>query len=100
MHGLLVRKQFAMKIRDGKKKKEYREYDAPEHCKNTPIYILSGGFKFCTVRIIKTRYMINGLWVWDIKLVKAFNPEVKYKHPNGAQKWVKDVDKIQEKLCI
>ena len=92
--GLLMEHQFAAMIADGTKTIEYRSTPPPKDKFQVPIYILSKGRVYAKVKI--TSYNGNNLqpqhaYDWHLEVIKAYNPQIRYNHPQGAQKWVKNV---------
>ena len=88
--GLIMMRPFAAMIANGNKKVEQRDSKPPDDKISVPIYILAKGKVYAEVKI--TSYFKNGgHWDWNLELIKAFKPPVNYEHPQGAQKWVKNV---------
>lgn len=89
-----MEKAFATMIADGKKTTEYRSTPPPKDKVNVPIYILSKGRVYAKVKIIS--YFGNNnqpqhAYDWKLELIESYKPPLRYNHPNGAQKWVKNI---------
>src|SRR3990167_6829470 len=98
-NGIIILEPYASAIINRQKIREYRSYDLPSHYKDTPLYLLSGGFIYGIIKFWKTEnYNESDGWCWYIELIKEFIPRIKYNHPKGAQKFVKNVNKLQTKI--
>jgi len=91
MNGLIVKQPFASNIIMGKKKKEYRSRAPPEQYRRIPIYLLSGGLVLGTIKITNYRTNFASGCTWYVKVIEEFKHPKLYRHPNGAQIWVKNV---------
>lgn len=88
--GLVMMQPFAAMISRGDKDVEQRDSKPPDDKINVPIYILARGKVYA--KVIITSYFKNGdHWDWNLKLVESYLRPLNYKHPQGAQKWVKNV---------
>ena len=92
MQGFIVRQPYANQIINGKKKFEFRNFKTNKL--NEPCYLLSEGMVLGTIMFTKIRE-INKDWkyAWSIKIIKKLTKPWKYKHPQGAQRWVTEVKK-------
>ena len=97
-HGFIILEPYASSIIRGTKIREYRSYDVPEQYKNIPLFLLSGGRIFGIIKFPKTEKYNEVDWCWDIEVIESWLDKPKYKHPNGAQRWVRNVNKLQIKL--
>ena len=92
MHGFIVKQPYSNQIINGTKKFEYRNFETKKL--NIPIYLLSEG-------MVLGKIMFTGIkkhnkdwkYAWKIKVLKKFTKPWKYSHPQGAQRWVKNVSK-------
>lgn len=111
MDGLIVKQPFANQIISKRKKREYRLWPPPDNKINRNIYLLSNGYALGIIKIVgtknlstrvrilklkgvKTRTAIKYRYAWLLKVVKKFRKPIRYRHPRGAQIWVKDVKLI------
>ncbi|MDW8084240.1 MAG: ASCH domain-containing protein [Candidatus Caldarchaeum sp.] len=111
MEGLIVKQPFANRIITGRKKRELRLWPPPTNRMNRKIYLLSGGYALGIVKIVgvegparrvrslrlkgvRNKAAIRYRYAWLLKVVKKFRKPVRYKHPRGAQVWVKNVKLI------
>ena len=95
MDGLIVLQPDANRIINRLKKTEFRNKMPPEGKINTPLYLLSGGYAVGKFKIAGFgRGKLNFRYGWRIKVIKKFSKPKKYKHPMGAQIWVKNVKLI------
>ena len=90
MHGFIVKQPYASQIINGTKKFEFRNFKTKKL--NEPCYLLSEGYVLGTIMFTKIKE-INKDWkyAWSIKIIKKLAKPWKYKHPQGAQRWVKKV---------
>jgi hypothetical protein len=102
LNGLIVLEPYATQIINGEKELEFRDKKPPVHNRNIPIYLLSGGFILGKIKIFGfgIRHNPGSKYYWRIKVLSKYKTKRKYKHPNGAQIWVKDVGtrKVQTRL--
>lgn len=94
-HGFIILEPYASKIADGIKVREYRSYDIPKDYMNTPIFLLCKGHIYAIIKFTHTEQLSNENWCWHIELIKKFLDRPKYNHPNGAQRWVRNVKSKQ-----
>jgi hypothetical protein len=81
-------------IANGLKQTEYRGTPPPKDKFNVPIYILSKGRIYAKVKIksyFGNNTKFNYAYDWNLELLEAYKPPLRYIHPRGAQKWVKNV---------
>ena len=100
IHGFIILEPYASAIIRGTKVREYRSYDVPKQYKDTPIYLLSGGRIFGIIKFPKTEKYNEVDWCWDIEVIESWLMKPKYNHPNGAQRWVRNVNQVQTKFPI
>ncbi len=92
MDGLIVLQPHADKIINRTKKTEFRNKKTPENKIKIPLYLLSGGYALGKFKIIGFgRGKTDFRYGWKIKVLKKFTKPKKYRHPMGAQIWVKNV---------
>ncbi|MCS7137770.1 MAG: ASCH domain-containing protein [Candidatus Caldarchaeum sp.] len=108
MDGLIVKQPFAGYIIEGRKKWEMRLRPPPADKLNREIYLLSGGYALGKVKIVsyvgplsraavlRTKRLHGGAspryrYGWVVKVVRRFRKPVRYRHPWGAQVWVRGV---------
>lgn len=111
MDGLIVKQPFANQIISRRKKREYRLWPPPVKKMNRNIYLLSNGYALGIIKIegarrlstrarilklkgVRTRTSIKYRYAWLLRVVKKFRKPIRYRHPRGAQIWVKDVKLI------
>ena len=99
MNGLIVLEPYATQIINGEKESELRYRIPPKQYQQTIIYLLTGGYILGRIKITGFGWDdYQGTYYWRIKVITKYKNRKKYNHPNGAQVWVKDVDKVQLKL--
>ena len=96
--GLIVKQPYANQIINGEKKIEYRSRKPPFRYRKIPIYLLSEG-KVLGVIIIHDHHQVDSdTWAWEVEDIHKYKLPEKYRHPCGAQVWVKNVYTIQSRL--
>lgn len=90
MQGFIVKQPYSGQIITKKKKQEFRNFKTKKI--NEPVYLLSEGFVLGKIMFTGIKE-INKDWkyAWDIKVLKKLSRPWKYHHPQGAQRWVKEV---------
>jgi len=92
MDGFIVKQPYSNQIINGTKKFEFRNFKTTKL--NIPIYLLSEG-------MVLGKIMFTGIkennkdwkYAWSIKVLNKLTKPWKYSHPQGAQRWVKNVSK-------
>jgi hypothetical protein len=92
MQGFIVKQPYSSEIIDGIKKFEFRNFKTSKL--NQPCYLLSEGWVLGKIMFTDVK-KIEKDWkyAWKIKIIKKFQKPWKYEHPQGAQRWVKNVSK-------
>lgn len=113
MNGFIINPPYAEMVISGRKQWELRNRQAPKSKIGKTIFLLSRGHVLGKIQITKSLgpFGIEKLkdtfhlhqcdftntfedfetFAWEIKVIERFDPPKRYKHPNGAQIWVKDV---------
>jgi len=94
--GIIILPPYAKKIIDGKKRYEYRSRDLPKYYLNVPVFLLSEKKVWGIIKFTKSLWNGTG-FSWKIEIIDEFYPPYSYKHPNGAQCWVKNVQYSKSK---
>lgn len=92
--GLLMEQPFAAMIAKGTKTTEYRSTPPPADKFQVPIYILSKGKIYAKVKITSyngNNSQLQHAYDWNLEVLESYKQPIRYDHPNGAQKWVKNV---------
>ena len=88
--GLLIEEKFIEQMLTGKKKYEYRNFTCPYL--DEKIILVKLGCAYGTVIFDKNcKGNKKFKYGWHIKSYKKFKTPKKYKHPQGAQRWIKNV---------
>ena len=90
MRGIIIKEPFATSIINLSKKTEYRKYKLPDDYLHKPIYLLSKG-QILGIIILALKSTHKNDFRYKIILHQIFDPRKNYKHPKGAQLYVKDV---------
>ncbi len=90
MDGFIIRQPYSNQIINRTKKHEFRNFKTTKL--NVPIYLLSEGMVLGKITFTEIKEN-NEDWkyAWKIKVLKKFTRPWKYSHPQGAQRWVKNV---------
>lgn len=89
--GLLIKKKFVNLILAGAKTQENRNYLLPRDKINIAIYVLSEGRVWAKIRFNVDAVDNKGLHTWGFSVIETYPAGKPYVHPNGAQRWVKNV---------
>lgn len=89
--GLLIKKEFVNLILAGAKNQENRNYSLPRDKINIAIYVLSEGRVWAKIRFNVDSIDNKGLHTWGFSVIQTYPEGKLYFHPNGAQRWVKNV---------
>lgn len=90
MKGIIIKQPFAREIIKRNKKTEYRKYKLSDNYLHKPIYLLSKG-RVLGMIILALKSQHKNDFRYKIIVDNIFNPSLKYKHPQGAQLYVKNV---------
>ena len=90
LQGFIVKQPFSNQIINETKKYEFRNFKTLKL--NIPIYLLSEGMVLGKIMFTDIKNN-NKDWkyAWKIKVIKKLAKPWKYSHPQGAQRWVKQV---------
>ena len=112
LRGFIVKQPYANYIINGTKKWELRNRYPPQSTIGQKMYLLSSGYalgyiKILSAKLVYFEQLYNNydlhrvpieyfdedviLYAWEVKVFEKFQKPKKYKHPNGAQIWVKNV---------
>lgn len=90
--GLLIRKKWVELIVLGIKTQEVRSWEPPQDKIAVPIYVLCEGHVWAKIRINSFGFDTRTeTYRWDFVILETYPVGRKYFHPNGAQRWVKNV---------
>ena len=96
MDGLIVKKQFAMKLVRGFKKKEFRKTSLPKNKINTQVLILTpqkdGGIAVGTVIFTGQKKISEQNYEWFVGHSIEYDRIWKYVKKFGCQIWMKNVE--------
>jgi hypothetical protein len=92
MDGFIVKQPYSNQIINGTKKFEFRNFKTRKL--NISTYLLSEGMVLGKIMFVDIKENTRDWkYAWRIKVLKKFLKPWKYSHPQGAQRWVKNVSK-------